>query len=277
MHEVTLCVKTKIMKYTLLFAIAFGLTVACSSKKENITENEPVSELVKSNETDDLMYQIDSDLENKSLVQSLKYTNGDHDAVEVIAYVDENEQIIKIEEYLLNGKTGVVSRQHFYYNGGAMFASKFITEKQPKDKESYYSEVVTFYDLKGNPSTSKERNADYEEYLDQAEFSSTQTEKHSVENALAVLKQQGHYETTFQGFVDSGPYSFLIVGENAVDGFSSSLSIQQFSPAIMVLQKQGKSALGNKLQVQFERYIDPEGYEMQILIDVVDVSEKSIE
>lgn len=86
---------------------------------------------------------------------------------------------------------------------------------------------------------------------------------------MKVLRQEGPYATTFQGFVESGPYHFLIVGENVpANGYTASLSIQEDSPTLRYLRKEGKNALGKELSIQFEKYIDGQGYIMQILKSV---------
>ena len=266
------------MKYVLeTFLILALLLSACSEAKvteQTETEVPVQKEVIPDNEIDNLMLEIDAKLAEMPQVKSLRYSKEDQTITDVTAWLDENNQIQKMEEYHLDGPTGIITRKHFYSNGGALYATRMVQEKRPVGKDPYFSEVVTFYDQKGKPSSSKERIAQFEELLEQEGYSKIETNALSSENAMMILNQQGPYETTFQGFVHSGSYSFLIVGENSADGYTSSLSIQSQSPTINYLMQQGKAALGRKLQVNFDRFVDAQGYEMQILVDLALVEEK---
>lgn len=273
------------MKYFVQTLLITGLIVASCSGKETTEDSEGTEttqteqkEVISDNEIDGLMFEIDSKLVDMPLIRSLRYAKENQTSVDVSAWLDANNQIVKIEEFLLDGPTGIQTRKHFYSNGGTLYATKIVQEKRPEGKDPYYSELITFYNDKGEATSSKERTARYEELLEQESFSKVTTTPLSSENAMMVLNQQGPYETTFQGFVESGPYSFLIVGENAADGYTSSLSIQEPpSPTINYLRQQGKKALGQKLLVNFERLYDAQGYEMQVLMDVALVQEKEKE
>ena len=154
------------------------------------------------------------------------------------------------------------------------FASKKLSEKL-KGNTAYFSEEITFYSPDGKVKQSKERISDFEEYIANEEFRKIDPVSHSSEEAFNVLKQQGQFKTTFQGFVDSGPYHFLIVGENVEnDGFTSALSIQKEDATLKFLRSEGQKAIGKELQVQFEKHMDNQGYLMQILIDVAIVERK---
>jgi len=245
------------------------LVYACGNEQKTNKTQEPIKSTgIAPNEFDNLMANIDMQLDSFALVQSLLYTKDENTMLDVTAYLDKNDAMTKIVEYFQDGETGEVSRKHFYFNGGAKYASKHIHEVQPKGKKPYYSEVVTFYDKNLKPTSSKERIADFEENLEQSEFQKAKIQNMKVDNAFKVLNQEGEYALTFQGFADAGQYSFLIVGEDDPNGYTSSLSIQGDTPTLIRLRSQGKSALGTPLAVNFERMIDAQGYEMSILLGV---------
>lgn len=255
----------------LTFFTALILLVACNNSDNNTEEpkaDTPLAPLAEANEFDSLMEKIDQDLINLSRVESLIYYKEDGSSMAVTAHLDQNNLITKIEEDQLDGKTGIRTRSYFYSNGGVQFASKRTTIKG-EGMEAYFSEEVSFYTPDGQVKESKERISDDENYIENEEFRKINSIKHSSDNALQVLKQKGSYVTTFQGFVENGPYHFLIVGEDVpTNGYYSSISIQEDSPTLRYLKTEGKKALGKELDVQFERHTDGMGYIVQILRSV---------
>lgn len=256
------------MKFLTFFTVLI-LLVACKNSDNNTEEptkaDTPLAPLAEANEFDSLMEKIDQDLPNLARVESLIYYKEDGSSMAVTAYLDQNNLITKIEEEELDGKTGIKTRSCFYSNGGIQFASRRTTIKG-EGMDAYFSEEVSFYTPEGKVKESKERVSDDENYIENEEFRKIKSIKHSNENALKVLKQQEPYVTTFQGFVENGPYHFLIVGEDVpTNGYYSSISIQEDSPTLRYLRKEGKKALGKELEVQFERHTDGMGYVVQIL------------
>lgn len=264
------------MKF-LTFFTALILLAACKNSDNNTEEpkaDAPLAPLAEANEFDSLMKTIDQDLPDLSRVESLIYYKEDGSSMAVTAYLDQNNLITKIEEEELDGKTGIKTKSYFYSNGGVQFASRRTTIKG-EGMDAYFSEEVSFYTPDGQVKESKERMSDDENYIENEEFRKIKSTKHNNENALKVLRQQGPYVTTFQGFVENGPYHFLIVGEDVpANGYYSSISIQEDSPTLRYLRTEGKKALGKELEVQFERHTDGMGYVVQILRSVVLVERK---
>lgn len=259
------------------FLFIILLIASCTAKEKKQEDPKPEnnqSSVVNSSSEDGLMDKIDAELANLSRVESLNYSKENGSSITVTAYLDEKKQITKVEEEVVDAKAGLNARTYFYSNEGVLFASKRLSEKV-KGNTAYFSEEVSFYSPKGEVIKSKERTADFEEYIDQEEYREIPSIQHSEEVALSVLKQEGHFKTTFQGFVDNGPYHFLIVGENvAKDGYSSALSIQQDDATIRYLRAEGKNAIGKELLVHFVKHMDDQGYIMQILNDVALVERK---
>jgi hypothetical protein len=210
-------------------------------------------------------------------VKSLNYAKENNSLAYVTAYLDKNSVIKKMIFFKQIGETGKIINSIFYFNGGAQFASKIIQEKKDKNKKSFYSEVISFYDTKGKATSSKERKADFEELLDNEPFIQTKTSSSDTKEAYQVLNQKGEYTVTYQGFIESGDYLFLIVGSNTADGYTSSLSVQSLSPVVQYLRKSGSKELGRDLVVNYDHIMDQNGYEIQILRDVqfADVSIKN--
>jgi len=253
----------------------FVLLFSCSPKnKTEDSQTQQQTTFIQDNEWDDLMKKIDDELPELTHIESLLYYKEDVSSMEAVAYLDQNKLITKIEQESIDGPTGYKTRLHFYSNGGVRFASRHTSIKGLKEN-AYFSEEITFYAPDGTPTLSKERKSEYEINIESEQFHRIDTVRHSDENAFLVLKQQGPYATTFQGFVESGHFHFLVVGEHTPDnGYTASLSIQEDSPTLRHLRKEGKNALGTELNVEFERYIDPTGYIMQLLKNVRMVEQK---
>jgi len=261
----------RFFSYTMFIAIS-----ACSVNTETDQQIDIAqSEIIQDNELDMIMKKIDDKLPDLTRIESMVYYKEDASSVEATAYLDENNLITKITQEHLDGPTGYKTVIQFYSNKGVRFASR-KTSVKVANENPYFSEEITFYDTNGIPNYSKERTAEYEANIDGQYFISIDTIRHNDKEAFLILQQKDTYATTFQGFVESGPFHFLIVGGNTNnDSYTASLSIQEDSPTLRYLRQQGKQALGTELHIEFERYIDPTGYMMQILRSVSLVERKT--
>ncbi len=257
------------MKIKFLLYIFFALLVAACNTKDSDSNDSTVNDLsyVDDGDQDLWIAQINVELPELTCVKSLLYIHDDESTASSYAYLDKDENLIKIEEALFNSKTNSFEYRDFYFKDGKQFAS---SEKQQKElnNQPYFSEVVSFYNDKGDVIASKERTATFEEYLDNEGFKEVKKSAHNSDNAYAILRQEGPYKTQFRGFVEAGAYDFLIVGGPDEFGYTSALSIQEDSPTLRFLRKEGKKALGQDLRVSFERFTDNQGYEMQLLRDL---------
>lgn len=262
------------IKFWTLIVLTWAL-VACNNNPSEADANSDVNDksYVDDGDLDVLIATIDVELGELTMVKSLMYLHDDESTASTIAYLDKDEKIVKIEEVLFDSKMNSFVYQDFYYKSGVQFASR-LRKAKTLGQNHYFSEVISFYDEKGNVTASKERAAQFEEYLSAEGYKKVENEKHSSDNAYAILQQKGKYATTFKGFVTAGQYDFLIVGGPEDADYTSSLSIQEDSPTLRYLRKEGKNALGQQLRVEFERFTDPQGYEMQILRDLAIVKEQ---
>lgn len=84
-----------------------------------------------------------------------------------------------------------------------------------------------------------------------------------IDRAMRALNSEKEFETTFQGFVDQDIFSYLIVGPNYPDGFTSALRLDYKDKLIQILLSDPKNHLGAKLKVNFENYED-RGFRFQV-------------
>lgn len=266
--------------HTFLFVACSLLISSCGEKNEENTTPETsteagvTSDFVLPNEIDELMASIDAEQDKMPQAKSLNYAKEDQSLAYVTAYLDKNNVIRKMIFFKQVGASEKIARSVFYFNGGTQFASKLIEEKKNDKKKPYYSETITFYDKKGKASASKVRTADFEELLENESYVKTKPVALNAKEAYEVFNQKGEYAVTYQGFIESGDYLFLIVGENSPNGYTSSLSVQSLSPVVQHLRKSGSKELGRPLMVNYEHILDQNGYEIQILHDVQFASQK---
>jgi hypothetical protein len=246
-----------------------------NSLKKIVQNNKKESEkFIENTKLDTFVQNIDSQLTKLTRIESLIYYKEDGSSISAVAYLDSNQFITKIFEDYLEAKSGNRIKTSFYFNNEIQFASKRESIVS-NGKDEHFSEVLTFYDSLGNAILSKERISEHEENVLNKKFKKINISIHDNNNSYKILRQEGPYETTFQGFVESGQYQFLIVGErNVENGYFSSLSIQKDSPTLRYLRKEGKNALGRELKIDFERYNDRMGYTMIILKNVELVERK---
>jgi len=261
--------------YSFIAYAMFVFVVSCSHNIDsNELNNQEQTNVVEDNEWDSLIRKIDQELPELTRIESLVYYKEDASSMEAIAYLDQNNLITKITQEYLDGHTGYKTTLQFYSNGGVRFASR-KTSVKGEANNAFFSEEITLYDPKGSIILSKERRSEYEANIESEYFYLVDTIRHDDSEAFLILRQQDAYSTTFQGFVENGPFHFLVVGEHTEkDGYTASLSIQEDTPTLRYLREKGKLALGTELEIEFERYVDPTGYMMQILRKVALVERK---
>ncbi len=256
------------------------VTAACDTNKksdetpsdENNTENEVVAEANVEGEA--YLNSIDF---NDSLytANSLFYSrdvNGETEWVEVIMSLNDSNQIVKMKEQFVVAGSDAIFSNHFYFKDGQKYATKQFFIESEKDS-SYFVELLSYYDENEEVLATKRRTAIYEDYLPQEQYMVTEKTPCSSDRAYDIINQKGKFETTFQGFVDMEGFKFLVVGENAKNGYSSALIVQQITPLIIELRNNESKMIGTPLTVNFQTIVDGTGSQ-QILLGV-NKSEKS--
>lgn len=260
------------MKATFQFIAVLSLLTffnACKGEAEN------TDDLISTGEEQDLSFKGKEDIEakisaidndqNLLIVNSLMYAHSNGSTAEAIAYLNEKQEILKIEEKFNDSKSGNFGKRIFYFEDGKRLATKEIyQDNQPK--KPMFIERVSFYDKKDKVKFSQQREADFEENLEMATFQLAKAADCPKDRAMQILNQEGPFETTFQGLASNGDMDFIIVGENVKDGFTSSLAIQHNGGDIPKLLANEAAYIGRSLTVQFERVVDHRDFEFQALM-----------
>lgn len=258
------------MEFKRLFSIFLLLGFflpACSSENNPVDSTHPTSEEYVPNENEvayeAYIAEIDSD-DSLGIGNSLFYSKGNSEFTEVEFYVNDKGEMVKmIESYTQASQT--VAKNIFYLKKGRKFASKELYEVN-KNGEFSFVERVTYYDDKEKPLVTKERVAPFEQDLDFESFKSAKKQDCSMQRALDILDQKGEFNTTYQGYVKEGGFTYIIVGGVEADGYTSSLLVQYEDATIKKLMANEKAMIGTPLIVDFQVVEDAgEGFEYQIL------------
>ena len=252
---------------SILFFVSL-LTISCDTSSETSSSNgENTNKKVELGNAQDYearMLEMDARLPQMQPAKSLQYTRSDQSQEVVTAYLDDSENIVKIEEVYFLATENKSGRREFYLHNGRPFASRSKYIIDPENGQ--YVEEVTYYNQQGEPLYTKSRRAEYEEYLDQATFGKSETKRHSIETAQLVLNQEGPFATTFQGFTSGGQLEYLIVGGKGTDGYASALAIQYEDTHIAKLRQNPAKYIGTPMQVEFEKLRDESNFEFQVLL-----------
>jgi hypothetical protein len=268
----TFSVKLQTMRATFHFIAVLSLLTlfsACKGETENtddvsMTGQEQELIFKGKEEIEAKIAAIDND-QNLLIVNSLMYAHSNGSTAEAVAYLNEKQEILKIEEKFNDSKTGNFGKKIFYFENGKRLATKEIYQDNQL-KKPMFIERVSFYDKKDKVQYAQQREADFEENLEMATFQLAKATDCPKDRAMQILNQEGPFETTFQGLASNGDMDFIIVGENAKDGFTSSLAIQHNGGDIPKLLANEVAYIGRPLTVQFERVIDHRDFEFQALM-----------
>ncbi len=259
--------------FTLTALLLIFTFTSCGNEDDPNESNDLEDSIIEDSQTDDELeaYLMEIDLNDQlELASSLYYTKSSDSGEEMVQanlFLTAESEVLKIEELMVKAGTNSIVSNVFYYKNEKKCASKQFFEESINDS-SYFVEILSYYDNNANVILSKRRTATYEDYLDQEAYTIVKNSDCSDQRAFDVVNQEGEFETTFQGFVNFGEFTYLIVGENKKIGFASSLVVQRQSNLIKELKSKEKEMIGTPLEVEFGTATD-DGGSQQILLSVV--------
>lgn len=257
-------------KFIFILALMMAATVIGCQSGEKADEKNAQTENAAKIENEDQFEQKMADIDNATdlkVINSLAYNNNAGSRTEAIAYLNQNDQEVKIEENFADVKTGNYGKYSFYVENGKKFATKEVYYDNELKSPSFV-ERISFYDENEKVIFSKERLAPFEDELEKAAFQIRSPKDCPIDRAMRVLNQEGEFTTTFQGFASAGNLTYLLVGENTKDGYASSLAVQYEEGDIKKLLKDERAFIGTPLEVQHEVMVDERGLKFQVLLAV---------
>lgn len=255
-------------QFLYILAILTFSTTSCTSDGQNEESNSrKVQKFAQEDRLEGQIVAIDNNT-NLLVVNSLTYNNNINSTTEVIAYFDKKETMVKVEEKFSDMKSGNFGSTIFYLENGKKIATKQLYFDNKMDQPTFV-ERISFYDKSEKVNYTKERLAPFEEELVDLPFQPAKLHDCSLERAMSILNQTGKFVTTFQGFASDGNTQYLLVGENTVEGYASSLAVQRSDATIKKLEIDEKTMIGTPLEVQYYQMVDERGLKFQVLESVI--------
>lgn len=262
--------KKMIMKKGMIFFLPAAMIVALAScgtgglKGNTEKETKTKSEFKDASNFESRMLALDQN-ESLLIANSLKYHNNAGSSEEVTAFLDQKQNIVKLEESYLEAETQNFGNVTFYLENGKKFATRQVIRETTLNVPMY-KEIITYYDKSEKPLYAKLRQSQYEIELENLAFESTKATNVSASRAIRALNQEKEFQTTFQGLAYDGTLKYIIVGDTEEEGFASTLSVQHQEGDIKKLFQDEEGMLGVPIEIQYERMIDQSGMEFQVLI-----------
>lgn len=237
------------------------LIVSCGGDKAANTSDKAQGAIVKSfkneAEMDEYVLELIALTEASGMVaNSLHYEKSDGTFEEVIGHMDRDNKIHIIEEQYGEGAGKTTGMRYFYLNqNGKPFVTRELIDEITGDRAQFVDRV-TYYDKNGGVIKTKERRADYQDEIDRVAYKPVPKKGVSIDKAWRALNSEKEFQTTFQGFVSQDVMSYLIVGENTPDGFTSALRLDYKDQLIQILNNNPDAYIGEKLTVNFQVHED---------------------
>lgn len=257
------------MKVILLSALILAL-FSCNSeskqdKPEPAAEKQAIASLKNEKEMDQRAADIDTLLSREgTAVSTLDYGKPDKgESYQAQAYTDAKGILVKVVEYFNDGNGKDSGMRTFYLNDGKPFCT--LEEASAMQGNSFFNRI-SYYTPAGEVSMTKERRGSYEEEVAQMNYRPAALSKLSMDRAMRALNQQGEFATTFQGFVFQDAITYLVVGENKPDGYTSAIKCDFRDNLINTLSANEKKYIGKPLKVNFQEYIDQDGLKTQLYL-----------
>ncbi len=246
------------------------LIIACSGNDSDSAVENP------SGLNQDQRYNVEEEHEafvvqvdlNDSLdvVNSLLFTHEDGSQIDVAGFLDKKGEVVKLIEKSVDGPTNYYKEIVYYVKNGKKYVSNERFTDTTKRENPDFVERITYYDAHEKPVITKEKRAKYEEELGMSQYDYIKPYNCSIDRALQVINQEGRFQPKFQGLVYSGKDVYITVGEE--DGYISALLIQYESETTKKMKKNQKEILGKVLDLNFQRVMDDNGFQFQLLLVV---------
>lgn len=258
------------LKALLLFLSIATLFVACNDEPTQVKETK--NKVAKKTPDDGrgasyeaYMAQIDGS-DSLTIANTLYYTKENGESYQAFVLIDDSSHLVRIEEKYTLSSSGSLLTNVFYYKNDVKIASKEIFIEGSGATESFV-ERVSYY-KNGKAEISKERRAQFEEYLKFESFNLIPPHDCSDKRANRALRREGEFVTNFVSVVYEDPATYVIVGEGTDNGYVSALVVQRITPLVNQMKNDPESLKNKRLDVDFQEMNESTGFTFQALLNV---------
>ena len=190
------------------------------------------------------------------IASSLHYEKSNGEGIEVHGLMDRENKIHILEETYSEGNGKPHGKRYYYLNQqGKPFVTREMID-QISDEYAVFIDRVSYYDNSGKVIKTKERRASYEDEIENVSYQAVGLHSISPDRAWRALNSEKEFTTTFQGFVQQDVMTYLIVGENTEDGYTSALRLDYKDQLIQILYSNPEMYIGKRLHVNFQIFED---------------------
>lgn len=246
------------IKYIFPLVIFLAACAGNDSKSSDSTDKAKIVKTFKNEkEMDEYVQELTVLTEASGLVaSSLRYEKTGGELIEVHGLMDRDNKIHIVEEVYSDGNGKSHGMRYYYLNqNGKPFVTRELID-EITGEQAIFVDRVSYYDESGKVVKTKERRAQYQDEIEQVAYKPVALHSISIDRAWRALNSKQEFATTFQGFVQQEVMSFLIVGENTKDGYTSALRLDYKDQLIQVLYSNPDAYLGEPIEVNFQIHED---------------------
>lgn len=197
------------------------------------------------------------------IANSLHYEKSDGQMIEVIGHLDTANVLQIIEEQFSEGNGKTNGTRYYFLNNGKPFVTQELIDQVNGENEAVFIDRISYYDEKGKIIKTKERSASFQDDINGMKYKPTALHPISSDRAMDALNSKKEFATTFQGFVNQDMFSYIILGANDPNGFTTALRLDYKDQLINILASDPEKYLGANVKVNFEVHND-RGFEFQV-------------
>lgn len=259
----------KAMKKYIFPVLLIGL-VSCGSDNSNQDSGKEkekktiVKHFKNEAEMDEHLLQLKKITEASGLTaNSLHYEKGDGTMMEVIGHLDSTNVLQILEEQFSEGNGKTNGTRFYFLNDGKPFMTQELIDQIDGTNEAVFIDRISYYDEKGKIIKTKERSASFQDDINKKSYKPAPLHPIKIDRAMNALNSEKEFATTFQGFVHQDMFSYVILGPDDPNGFTTALRLDYKDQLINILYSDPDKYLGTKVKVNFEVH-DDRGFEFQV-------------
>lgn len=197
------------------------------------------------------------------IANSLHYEKADGTMIEVIGHLDSTNVIQILEEQFSDGNGKTNGTRFYFLNDGKPFMTQELIDQIDGTNEAVFIDRISYYDEKGKILKTKERTASFQDDINKSKYKPAPLHPIKMDRAMDALNSEKEFSTTFQGFVHQDIFSYLILGADDPNGFTTALRLDYRDQLVNILYSDPDKYLGAKVKVNFEVH-DDRGFEFQV-------------
>ena len=236
--------------FVILLSVAF---TSCKNEGKNKDNSETTEKGFNESKWIETMKKVDSQIATSdAIANSLYYSKESGESEKIVAFLSQENKILKIEETFSGTPVENAGRIIYYLNHTQPMVTIEMFEDMSNLEEVKFVERISYYNDLGEATYTKEKRVNYEEDLESASYESVDLVTLSTKKIFQILNQEGEFQTTFQGLVETESLNYLIVGEPKEDGFTSAMRIEFEDHFIKEIYKNPKKYMNKKARVTFQ-------------------------